>query len=141
MDFRTTLSVYDLCEENAVVIGSGILGARGIRESNDIDVVVSKDAFQRLTADARLTAGMNHGRPVLRGDDIEIFDIWEVLGRVWRYEDLTRESVIIDCVRFITPEFLLRVKESWSSMPDARQKDIDDVQLIRKYLAEPDRLP
>jgi hypothetical protein len=67
----------------------------------------------------------------------EIFEIgtnWGVLGKNQAFDDLYRQSVVIDDVRYVTLEFLLAVKESWLDDDDVRQKDIDDVKLIKTFL-------
>ena len=52
----------------------------------------------------------------------------------WKFDDFLGESVVIDEVRYTTLEFLLAVKQSWLLEKDARQKDIDDAELIKNYL-------
>lgn len=121
--------------DNSVVIGSGILEALGLRHSNDLDVVVAQETYDRLKAERQFSVGENYGREVLTDQLFEIGTSWEVLGKDQRFEDLLQNSVVIDNVRYLTLEFILAVKESWLQGETARQKDVDDIALIRQYLA------
>ncbi len=134
MDIKRELERIGLTIENSVVIGSGILSALNIRESQDIDVTVNEDVYKRLSADSRFKKAENHGREVLTDGLLEIGTSWGVLNKDWKFDDFLGESVVIDEVRYTTLEFLLAVKQSWLLEKDARQKDIDDVELIKNYL-------
>lgn len=131
-----SLQEIGLNSENSVVIGSGILSAYGIRESNDIDVVTDKSTYNKISAESRFTKAENHGREILTDDLFEIGTSWDVLGKGQTIDDLKEKSTVVDGVRYITIEFLLAVKKSWLQDDDVRQKDIDDVELIEKYLAQ-----
>jgi len=125
-----------LTEQNSVVIGSGILGALGIRESHDIDLVVTPQAYARLGDSGQFKPVTGHHDSQLLADDVfEIGPSWSVFGRDHTYEDLLPESVVIGGVRYLTLNFLLRVKESWLHDEPVRPKDIYDVALIKDYLA------
>ncbi|OGZ04610.1 MAG: hypothetical protein A2604_00315 [Candidatus Liptonbacteria bacterium RIFOXYD1_FULL_36_11] len=134
MDIKRELERIGLTIENSVVIGSGILSALNIRESQDIDVTVNEDVYKRLSADSRFKKAENHGREVLTDGLLEIGTSWGVLNKDYKFDDFLGESVVIDEVRYTTLEFLLAVKQSWLLEKDARQKDIDDVELIKNYL-------
>ena len=133
MDIPKLLFDLKLTTDNSVVIGSGILNALGLRPSNDIDVVVNETAFARLGQDLRFVEKQNHGRTILAFDLFEIFTAWGILGKDQTFEELSKESTVIDGVRYITPQFLLAAKKSWLA-DDARPKDITDVKLIEDYL-------
>lgn len=134
MNFQRNLQEIGLDTESCVVIGSGILSANNIRESSDIDVTVTEDTYKRLSKDTRFTEIYKNGRKVLVDEIFEIGTNWGVLGRNQVFDDLYRQSVVIDDVRYVTLEFLLAVKESWLDDDDVRQKDIDDVKLIKTFL-------
>lgn len=136
MDTRSKLTDIGLTQDNSVVIGSGILSALSLRASNDIDVVVPEAEYSRLADDKPFTKSRNHGREILADELFEIGTSWGVLGKSQTFDDLQKQSVVIDDVRYITIEFLLAVKKSWLQDDDVRQKDIDDVELIEKYLKE-----
>lgn len=134
MNFKTNLEKIGLTPKNSVVIGSGILNVLGIRESEDIDLVVSEDAYARLNADGQFKKSETHGREILVNDIFEIGREWGVLAKDWKFDDFMGQSTVIDGVRYVTLKFLLDVKRSWLRDENPRQKDLDDVKLIENYL-------
>lgn len=135
MDIRGELERLGLSPESAVVIGSGILNALHLRESKDIDVVVREKTYKKLKRSGRFQEKFFHSCKVLRGGLFEIGTSWGVLGRIWRFADLEKQSTVINGVRYIKIEFLLRVKKSWIADGKGRKKDLEDVRLIEKYLS------
>jgi len=134
MDIFNSLDELGLNSTNSVIIGSGILNALLIRNCNDIDVVVNYETYQELGKNDRFIKAQNHGLEVLTDGLFEIGTSWNILGRSHSFKDLqNHHSVIIDGVCYITLEFLLAIKESWLNGNDVRQKDIDDVRLIKEY--------
>lgn len=133
MNIKKSLERLSLDAGNAVVIGSGILNALGIRESKDIDVVVDRDTYSRLSADAHFRKEQNHDREILADDLFEIGTNWVVLGREWKFADLLDTSVVIDGMRYITLQFLLDTKRSWVQNGTFRPKDKDDIELMEIY--------
>lgn len=136
MNIKSNLEELGLNPESSIVIGSGILNALNIRGSKDIDVVVDEAAYAKLSADSRFKKEENHGKEVLVDGLFEIGTSWGVLGKDWSFEDLCAKSVVMEDVRYNSLEFLLEVKRSWVAAGDARQKDIDDVNLIENYLSK-----
>jgi hypothetical protein len=117
------------------VIGSGIMQELNMRASEDVDVVVAETEFDRLTKQAQLKEETAYGRKILVGDDYEIGTSWDVLGVELTIDDLGLKSIVLRGVRYITPAFLLEVKESWIAAGTPRQKDVDDAKLLREYMA------
>ena len=136
MDTRSKLTDIGLTQYNSVVIGSGILSALNLRASTDIDIVVPDTEYSRLADKKQFTKRQNHGREILDDGLFEIGTSWGVLGKDQTFDDLQKQSVVIDGVRYVTIEFLLAVKKSWLQDDDVRQKDVDDIELIEKYLKE-----
>ena len=134
MEIKSKLNELGLTPDNTIVIGSGILNALKIRESNDIDVVVSPEKYQSLALDGRFKKEMKRGREILTSDLLEIMTSWTVLGKTWTFDNLQDQSVVIGGVRYNTVQFLLDAKRSWLADADVRQKDIDDVKLMENYL-------
>lgn len=135
MNIFAKLNELHLDGNNSVIIGSGILDVLGIRKGVDVDVVVRQDAYERLKADGRFLVGQTHGREVLTDELFEIGTSWGVLGKDHTFDDLMEHSQTIDGVRYISPEFLLAVKQSWLKAGNARQKDVNDVELMQQFLA------
>lgn len=133
-NIKEVLSDIGLNSNNSVVIGSGILSALDIRNSKDIDVIVSNNMFDKLSRTRHFELQSSHGKDVLVSGDLEIRNSWSVLGENWNLERLVSQSVIIKGVRYITLDFLFRVKKDWAKGSSPRQKDNRDVELIRSYL-------
>ncbi len=136
MNIKNKLDELGLTSDNAVVIGSGILGALNLRESQDIDVIVTEEKFKELSNNNRFHKKRNHERKILTDDLFEIGTNWTVVGKTWKFGDLLNYSTIINGVRYNTVKFLLDVKRRWIANGEGRQKDIDDVKLMEQYLSD-----
>lgn len=135
MDIESKLTELELTPDNAIVICSGVLNALGIRESKDIDLVVTEEKYQELTDNGRFHKVDKHGHELLVDDLFEIGTSWTVLDKSWEFEELINYSTVIDGGRYNTVEFLLEVKRRRLTDGDAAPKTIDDVRLINQYLS------
>jgi hypothetical protein len=133
INIKSKLAGLNLLTDNSIVIGSGIMNALNIRPSNDIDVVVSSSTYENLRTSGKFNVETKHGRQILTDSIFEIGKSWSVLGKDYNLTDLLKESVIINDVHYITLDFLLSVKESWLQDENVRQKDLEDVQLIKEH--------
>jgi len=138
MEIKGKLNELGLNPDNAIIIGSGILNALKVRESNDIDVVTTLEKYQSLALDSRFKKEIKRGREILVSDLLEIMTSWTVAGIIWTFDNLLEHSAVIDGVRYNTIQFLLNAKRSWLTNKDVRQKDIDDVKLMENYLKNGD---
>ena len=134
MNIKLKTEGIGLTSNNAVIIGSGILNALGLRPSKDIDVIVTEEKYKELSVNSNLRKGEIRGKEVLKDDLFEIGISWSVLSKTWSFNDLIGQSVIIDGIRYITIQFLLSVKKSWLTNGESRDKDIEDIKLIENYL-------
>lgn len=132
MDLFKELKKLDLPEGEFLVLGSGILGALGIRAINDIDLLVTQGLFDQLKEqgwkyevieiEGRLREKISNG-------PAEAFkDFW------WKGGALAPETAIpnarkINGISFLPLSVLLEVKRGMG-----REKDLKDVVLIEKYL-------
>ncbi len=133
-DFKKELIKVGLDSDNAVVIGSGILDALNLRESGDIDVVVTEEKYKEMADNYRFKKKEKHGKELIADDLLEIQTSWTVAGKTWEFNDLLNRSTVIDNVRYNTVQFLLDAKRCWIASGNARQKDIDDVRLMEQYI-------
>ncbi len=138
---KKVLQKFGLNPNNSVVISSGILQALEIRKSNDIDLVVSREAYSRLKKSGKFMVkyDLEHkfGPETLKRDDLEIGISWVELNTPHELQYFKNYSVIINGVRYITLDFLYKVKKGWLNQKNVRQKDVEDVKLIEKYLNDP----
>ncbi len=134
MNFKEKLKKFNFTPNNSIVIGSGILNKLKIRESNDIDIVTTEEKYNKIKEKEELTEKKTHGRKILTDDVFEIGTSWETNNKKWKLKDLKKKSTIIKGIRYISIDFLLKVKNSWIKNGEAREKDIKDVKLIKQYI-------
>jgi len=114
--------------DQLIVIGSGILNQLGIRQSADIDVATNREALEEIARsdDWVRKLDKNQRQYLVKCDgSVEIWDGWEIDGRVVEYDELLDYAVEYDGVKFVNLDFLRRWK-SWRG----REKDIQDMRLI-----------
>jgi len=120
--------------DQMIIIGSGILDQLGIRQSADIDVAARSEVLEKLAHDDGWIEKVDkHQRQYLVKYDgsVEIWDGWEIDGRIVEYDELLGYAVEYDGVKFVNLDFLRRWKK-WRG----REKDIQDVRLIDEWRAK-----
>lgn len=117
-----------LPDDQYVVAGSGVMDALGLRESRDIDLIVTPELFEELRVRGwrRFT---EHDEYVLKYGDAEALLTFPHDGRAMTRDDLLAHSVQIEEVTFVSPEFLRDWKQA-----KQRPKDIKDIGLLEEYL-------
>ena len=117
-----------------IVLGSGILGALGIREIGDVDLLVSPQLFDELRAKGWAYDEVEiegRTREHLANGNIEAYrDFWYG-GHNPNPAELIANPQVIDGVPFLPLTRLLEIKKVMG-----REKDIRDVVLIEKYLVK-----
>lgn len=136
IDIKEKLSALSLTPENSVVIGSGILNTLNIRESHDIDVIVDTETYNRLKQNPQFVVTKKFDLDVLQYDIYEIGTGWNItdINKVYSFDELFENSVVIDGVRYNSLVFLLKVKKIWVSGKNPRDKDKKDIEIIENYL-------
>lgn len=122
-DLLQQLEKLGLPREKFAVGGSGPLGIRGLRESADLDLIVTEDLWNRLS----------ERFPVEESEDCQRIRIGKIeicAKPILNYDAdaLIREADLIDGIRFVTLERTLEWKRRL-----AREKDLEDVVLIETY--------
>lgn len=134
MDIFAEIEKLHLPQKKFVVLGSGILGALGIREIGDVDLLVLPKLFEQLkNAGWKYEVIEIEGRPrdMLSQGSVQVFkDFW------WEGGSLAPEEGIaiatdIHGVLFIPLEKLMEIKKAMG-----REKDVRDVALIEAYLSD-----
>lgn len=117
--------------DQIIIIGSGILDQLGIRQSADIDVATNRAVLEEIARsdDWAKKIDKNQRRYLVKCDgSAEIWDGWEIDGRVVEYDKLLDYAVEYDGVKFVSLDFLRRWK-NWRG----REKDMQDVRLIDEW--------
>lgn len=123
MNFKEGIAKLKLPSGGYVVVGSGILNALGIRNSHDIDLVVTEEVYrsiERLGWEQEIQGN----RVLLKRD---VFDI----GRDWHgrsAKEILGHAQIIDGIPYLNLDDLYKWKKE-----KAREKDLRDVALIDAY--------
>ncbi len=132
MNIFSEVEKLNLTKEDFVVLGSGILSALGIRDAEDIDLLVRPQLFEKLKNEGWQYEVIEiEGKPrdMLSKGNAQVFkDFW------WKDKILSPEEGIakaqtIKGINFISLQILLKYKKSSN-----REKDAKDVVLIEEYL-------
>ena len=113
------------------LFGSVPMSAHGIRESNDIDLIVMPELFARLEATGEWEETFPNGRKKLAKGDFEVYNGW------WSSDSYRRDvskliagAEILDGVPVVKLEEVLVWKKAFG-----REKDLKDVKLIEEFLS------
>jgi SulP family sulfate permease len=109
-----------------VVIGGAVLDALHLRNTSDIDLVVSDQVYREYRDTHHWSEYVqDNGKRILSRDGYNLMHTW--LGRSLR--SLSHGAQMIDGVRFMSLEKLIEHKRHLS-----RRKDMSDITLLRDYL-------
>lgn len=124
------LKKLDLPTDQFAVTSSGPMAVRGIREAQDLDIVVTDKLWVELSKKYQII-------PKDLCDTLQIGDV-EVLGNfsknptsgIATVDEQINTADIIEGVRFVNLDLITRFKQKLG-----REKDLKDIELIKKYLA------
>ncbi len=118
-----------------VIVGSGPMAVRNMRNYKDIDVLVTKDLYQRLSTTNGwkiiILPGLLGDREVAKNGECEAgIDLW--FGDYKPdTETLIKNAEIIQGIPFLPLEELIKFKKAMG-----RPKDLADIKLIEQYLSK-----
>ncbi|MFH1129170.1 MAG: hypothetical protein V1686_00320 [Patescibacteria group bacterium] len=125
-DLLEKLKKLNLPKGKFAIFGSGPMIVRGLKESGNIDLVVTRDVFEEFRDKEGWSAKLETCDGLQNGD-IEMYYEWG--PGEWDVEKLINEAEIIDGLSFARMEEVLRWKKVYN-----REKDQKDIELIEKYL-------
>lgn len=132
MNVLHTVKALNLPLGEYLVIGSGAMAVRGIREAKDIDLLVSHNLYTKLIDDGWDEREVHPGYKVIEKDRIEASpDIITLENYQPDTIALMREAETIEGVPFMSLEELKKFKQALG-----RDKDKADILLIDAYLAK-----
>lgn len=132
MDIIKKVKQLNLPAGHYVVFGSGPLMVHGIRQSQDIDLLVTPQLYQTLVADpAWKVVHRPNGSEHLENGDYEADNNWYFNNYRPRTEDIIAAAEMIDGVPFAPLSEVLQWKKAFG-----RPKDLVDVKLIEAFLAK-----
>ena len=129
VNFKKQLDKLGLNSSNSIIMGSGILQAKGVRNSNDIDLIVPKDIFISLKNTPELVFESRDDGDRLTNSSVEIFTQWNVLGEEKYHADLLKDTVVIDNLRYLSLDLTTALKKA-----NGRPKDLLDLELINTFI-------
>lgn len=109
------------------LFGSTPLGVRGLRNCNDVDIIVTEDVWDEYKEngwEVRLTACAGE---CLWQNDIEFLKSWG--PGEWNIQQLIDDAELIDGLPFVKLESVLKWKKLYG-----REKDLKDVERIEEFL-------
>jgi siroheme synthase len=130
--FLDELKKLDFPRDKFAVFASGCLAVRGIRENNDIDIIVKDDLWQKLIKKyPRNEKGFIHMGNIEAGN--------KALYPKESVDEMIDNADIIEKIRFVKLKSVLIWKRLISSDKAEgnlnRDKDKTDIKLIENYLA------
>ncbi len=129
MDIFEEVKKLNLPLGKYVVVGSGIMAAKRMRNINDIDLLVTEDVYEIISKQEGWTSEpKSDGWTLTKG-------IYEI-DKVFKYKEynpgtdhLIKTAEIINGIPFMQLSELVKFKEILR-----REKDLEDIELIKKYL-------
>jgi hypothetical protein len=117
-----------------IVVGSGIMAAKGIREAKDLDIIVTPELFEKCKAeDWELLPWTKEGIPGkewLKKGPVELFVQLSLKAGGVPAKELLKNAEIINGIPFITLKQHMEFKAEFG-----RPQDFADIEMIKKYLA------
>jgi len=117
-----------------VVIGGAAMAARGLKETSDIDVLVSAELFEAC----KNTKEWKHHQREIEGEDaglvnkegtVELYPT--ICGLSSAFDSIREGAEFIVGIPFASMQDVLRIKQTYN-----REKDQDDITLIRNYIID-----
>jgi hypothetical protein len=127
------LKKSDLPRGKYAIFGSGPIGVRGIRDTNDLDVITYDEVFDEYE-------GREEWKPrefkvneryvkIIENEGIELYKDWG--PGEWDIHRLISGAEVFDGLPFVKLEEVIK----WKKL-SRREKDLKDLQLIEDYLQE-----
>lgn len=121
--------------DHFMVVGSGIMAAKGIRDVHDLDIVVSQELFDTCKlAGWELKQWTRPGRPGkewLKKDNVDLMVEIQSKDEDYDLQKLREGGELVNGIWFLSIEQLIKFKRDYG-----RQKDFDDIVLMENYLVK-----
>jgi hypothetical protein len=112
------------------VVGSGALSIRGIRNHDDIDLIVTENLYEEMKTKGWEEKEKSDGLLHIYKNNTEVAkNFLHIDGFRLSTEEVIKNSDIIDDVSFMSLEDLITLKTAMG-----REKDLRDIALIKEYL-------
>ncbi len=129
MDIIQKVKSLNLPVGQYAVFGSAPMAIRKIRESHDIDMVVTEELYQHLKDHGWKDKVSNNGSKMLHKDEFEVGMSWEFGEYKPDVANLIQNADMFEGIPFVKLEEVLKWKKAWG-----RDKDQVDIKLIEEYM-------
>lgn len=127
-----TIEELNFPQSEYIIIGGAAMAIRGLKETRDIDILVSKKLLENLR---KLDTWQHHPRIVASEEaglvnkekTTELYP--SIASNTITFESLKSNEEIIEGIPFADLEDIIKIKSFY-----AREKDLKDIELIEKYL-------
>ncbi len=126
------LKKLNLPTDQYVVIGSGPLAVRGIREAKDIDIMVTDSLWDEMIKKYQVISNDFGVECICLENDIEIVNPKDsIFGNsvIVPKDEIFEKGDILDGIKFMSLEHLKKIK-----IEIGREKDLQDINLIDNFL-------
>jgi hypothetical protein len=114
-----------------VVVGSGPLAARGIREARDLDIAVSKKLLKEIINSEKYKKKEKFGKLFLldETDEIDIITRLDWSAYKTTVEEAIKSADIINGFPFLNISETIKFKQALN-----RKKDLNDIKNLKNYI-------
>lgn len=109
------------------LFGSAPLVIRGLKESDDIDIIATENLYNHCKQSGWEEKIAGSGSLYLTRDEIELFKDWK--PGEWDIQELIDGAEVIDGLPFVKLVTVLK----WKKLRN-KEKDKKDIEIIEKYL-------
>ncbi len=127
-DLLGQLDELNLPTDQYAIFGSGPLAIRGIRKTDDIDILVTPSIFEKL--EKQYPTKILNGNTLVEIGDIEAMITWPGTSSK-KVQKMIKQSEMIQGHPYVKLKHLIDSKKKM-----ARPKDLKDIQLVKQYLSE-----
>lgn len=128
MDIVTKVKELNLPHGQYVVFGSGPLAVHGIRETRDVDLLVTDEFYNRLKEQGWEEREWDSGGTYLSKDIYEVDNSWTYGDYDPKPEEIIAIAEMHEGVSFAPLTEVLKWKQAFG-----RPKDLEDIELIQAY--------
>lgn len=122
---RDRIEALNLDSNSYIVIGGAVMELHGIRRTNDVDLVVARNVYQRLRDEDWKEFVQDDGKRVLSRRGYKVMLDW--MGRDLR--NLQKHQDYVDDIPVMSLDDLIDCKKKMG-----RKKDVADIKLIRSHI-------
>lgn len=113
-----------------IIVGGSALAIRNLRDTFDLDIVVTVGLFEKLKTDNKWTYKIRpNGKPKLYKDFVEVYLDVNTENFQITTSQLFEHADVFHHIQFIDLQTLMHFKRSYG-----REKDFHDIELIQSYL-------